>query len=169
MKKILLFLIVGTFIRANAQEWNHRTFDEKKQQEILIGKCNKQAFMQEPFNQWFVPEYEQYRPNNEMLIQAKKYINEQLKIVAIFGSWCSDSQEQLPRFMKVMDYMGYTPDMLELIAVDGNKNCEMMDISQYKIEKVPTFIFYKKGKEIGRIVETPSETFERDMIKFFKK
>lgn len=168
MKNLLLFLAICTFIGANAQELNKRKFDEKKQQEILIGKCNKQALMQAPFNQWFTSEYERHEPNNEILSQTKKYLNEQLKIVAVFGSWCSDTQEQLPRFMKVMDYIGYTPDMLELIAVDGNKNCEMVDISQYKIEKVPTFIFYKKGKEIGRIVETPSESFEKDIIKILK-
>lgn len=168
MKNLLLFLVMSIFVEANAQEWNHRKFDEKKQQEILIGKCNKQAFMQDPFKQWFVTEYERYHPNNEILLHAKKYINEQLKIVVIFGSWCSDTQEQLPRFMKVLDYIGYTPDMLELIAVDGNKNSETIDISQYKIEKIPTFIFYKKGKEIGRIVETPTQSFEKDIVKILK-
>jgi len=33
------------------------------------------------------------------------------------------------------------------------------------ILKVPTIIFYLKGKEIGRIVETPVKSLEKDMAR----
>ena len=33
----------------------------------------------------------------------------------------------------------------------------------YNIHRVPTFIFYKNGKEVNRIVEYPKETLERDI------
>jgi thioredoxin-related protein len=35
----------------------------------------------------------------------------------------------------------------------------------YNITNVPTFIFYKKGKEIGRFVEFPRETLEKGILK----
>ena len=31
------------------------------------------------------------------------------------------------------------------------------------IELVPTFIFYRNGEELGRIVETPEDTLEKDL------
>ena len=33
------------------------------------------------------------------------------------------------------------------------------------IEKVPTFIFYKNGIEIGRIIESPEKSIEKDFLK----
>ena len=40
-----------------------------------------------------------------------------------------------------------------------------VDIEDLNIELVPTFIIYKKGEEIGRIVETPYDTLEEDIWK----
>ncbi|MEJ2614863.1 MAG: hypothetical protein P8Z35_07895 [Ignavibacteriaceae bacterium] len=34
-----------------------------------------------------------------------------------------------------------------------------------KIELVPTIIFYKDEKELGRIVETPNDSLEKDILK----
>ena len=35
----------------------------------------------------------------------------------------------------------------------------------YNIIRVPTFIFFRKGKEIGRFVEYPRVSVEADMLK----
>ena len=35
----------------------------------------------------------------------------------------------------------------------------------FNIKRVPTFIFYKKGKEIGRYVEYARESLEKDLLK----
>ena len=37
------------------------------------------------------------------------------------------------------------------------------------IERVPTFIIYRGEKEIGRIVETPKKSLERDLWNIVKK
>ena len=33
------------------------------------------------------------------------------------------------------------------------------------IQRTPTFIFFKNGVEIGRIVETPRDSLENDILK----
>jgi hypothetical protein len=87
----------------------------------------------------------------------------QCGIKVILGTWCRDSREQLPRFMKILDCLQYNTTLLELICVDKLKKADSLDISGLKIEKVPTFIFYFNGTEKGRIIETPVLTIEQDM------
>ncbi len=164
----LLFFILIVF-SLNAQDINNKIIDEKTGKEMLVGVCNKLALKQPPYNSWFETEYEHYEPNESVLTETKKYINENIKIVVIFGTWCGDTHEQLPRFYKTMDYIGYQPNTIELIAVDRNKEANNINIKTYKIEKIPTFIFYKNGKEIGRIIEKPSNSIENDILKILKK
>ena len=51
-----------------------------------------------------------------------------------------------------------------LINVDKNKKGKRDEIEGLAIELVPTIIFYKDEKEIGRIIETPKDTLEKDML-----
>jgi hypothetical protein len=37
-----------------------------------------------------------------------------------------------------------------------------------RIERVPTFIVYGDGREIGRIVETPEGSLEEHLVKILK-
>jgi len=40
-----------------------------------------------------------------------------------------------------------------------------IDVASYKIELVPTFIFYDGDTELGRIIETPQTSIEGDLLK----
>ena len=57
---------------------------------------------------------------------------------------------------------------LEVIAVDRKpeayKASPTGEEKGLNIHRVPTFIFYKDNKEIGRIVEYPKQDFERDIL-----
>ena len=53
--------------------------------------------------------------------------------------------------------------------VDSQKTGGDVDISGLKIEKIPTFIFFKDDKEIGRIVESPEVNIETDLLKILKQ
>ena len=52
--------------------------------------------------------------------------------------------------------------------MDEDKHAEGNETAGLKIEYVPTIIFYKDGNELGRIVESPEDTLEKDMIKILK-
>jgi hypothetical protein len=62
-----------------------------------------------------------------------------------------------------------TPANIKMICVDGDKKCEDVDISGLNIEKVPTFIIYAGNKEIGRIIETPANSIESDLLQILQK
>jgi hypothetical protein len=71
----------------------------------------------------------------------------------------------VPRFLKILDTTDYPEENLLMIAVDSKKQASGLDITAYDIERVPTFIIYKEGKEIGRIIETPVQSLEADLQK----
>ena len=58
MKKITPFaLLLAVVMDSYSQEIkNQIIFDEKANQEILIGYCNKEVFLNDPFSEWFQPE-----------------------------------------------------------------------------------------------------------------
>jgi hypothetical protein len=80
------------------------------------------------------------------------------------GTWCSDSRREVPRFLKVADSLGGLLGQVSMVGLDRNKKCPEGLEAPYKIERVPTFIFMKGGKEIGRVVEVPQTTIEADML-----
>jgi len=84
------------------------------------------------------------------------------------GTWCSDSRREVPNFYKILDKLNYPDNKITLINVDRKKNGIEIDVSKLNIELVPTFIVYRNNTEIGRIIETPNESLERDLLKILE-
>jgi hypothetical protein len=53
---------------------------------------------------------------------------------------------------------------IETIGLDRNKKSPENLEKGMNIHHVPTFILYQNGKEVNRIIETPIETIEKDLI-----
>lgn len=130
----------------------------------LIGIANKESFLQKPYSNWFNPNYEGYPLNNEVVKKLKPLL-EKVTIKAFMGTWCGDSKQQTPVFYKILDNADFNYNNLELITVNRSKSTPDNLQEGFNIIRVPTFIFYKEGKEIGRFVEYPRETVEQDMLK----
>ena len=81
------------------------------------------------------------------------------------GTWCSDSRENVPAFFKLMDHIKFRKRNIQLIGLDVDKKNPNQDEIKYNIINVPTFIFFKDGKEINRIVELTIESIEKDILK----
>jgi thiol-disulfide isomerase/thioredoxin len=86
------------------------------------------------------------------------------RVVVVFGPWCGDSKRELPKFLKLVDAAGILTDSVRLYAVDRSKKSDDGLTEQYHIERVPTFIFEKEGREVGRIVEVPKMTMAADVL-----
>ncbi len=78
-------------------------------------------------------------------------------------------REKYLRFFKVLNEAGYNDKRVKVIAVDKNKEAVVVNVKDMNIERVPTFIIYRGEKEIGRIVETPKKSLERDLWNIVKK
>jgi thiol-disulfide isomerase/thioredoxin len=166
MKKLVMILSIFTFVNfANAQDINKTKIDEKSQMEVLTGLCNRDGLKLNLFKSYYDTEYAAYTPDATTINNLKTFLaNKNIKVVIVMGSWCGDSQEQVPRFYKIIDAIGFLDSNITLYSVDRTKKTEKGETDNLNITLVPTFIFYKDGKEIGRITETPKETIEKDML-----
>jgi tetratricopeptide (TPR) repeat protein len=162
---VMAICLMGILYSATAQDLNQR-YTDKKDKEHLIGKCDRNALTAAPFAEWYKKYYDAYELDKTLLKHSEGKL-EDVKIEIFMGTWCGDSKRGVPEFYKVLDELGVEASQVTLV------NLYNMD-SVYKrspnheeqgklIHRVPTFIFYKKDKEIGRIVETPVTSFEMDM------
>jgi tetratricopeptide (TPR) repeat protein len=150
-----------------AQNLNQVVVDDKGNKKLL-GITTKAGLQQTPFLEWFDKNHEAYLENKAVIKKLKPALSD-YTIKAFFGSWCGDSKLHLPEFYKILEAAKYPMDKLEVIAVDRTKEAYKQapghEEKGLNIHRVPTFIFYKDGQEVNRIVEHPLETLERDILK----
>lgn len=84
-----------------------------------------------------------------------------------FASWCGDSKEHLPHFVKLAQKAKIKN--VKYIALSRQKSLPNKDIREFGIEYVPTFIVFNRNEEIGRIIETPEISLEQDLLKMLTK
>jgi hypothetical protein len=160
---IIIFFFSSTIVFS--QELNKTKIDEKSQMEVLIGLCNRDGLKSDLFKTYYDSEYTAYIPDAPTMTSLKTaFATKKIKITIVMGSWCGDSQEQVPRFYKIIDQMGIADSSITLICVDRSKKSNKGETDSLGITLVPTFIFYLDGKEIGRITEAPKINLEKDFL-----
>ncbi len=162
MKKYFLSFLVLIALNCSAQK--QEVTATKNTSGSLVGIANKESFLQEPYKDWYIFNYDDY-DLDEAIIEKIEPLLKNISVKAFMGTWCGDSQEQTPVFYKIMDEADFKYKNLELIAVNRSKKTPDNLQEGYDIFRVPTFIFFKEGKEIGRIVEYPRESIEADILK----
>lgn len=149
-----------------SQEMNRKIIDPKLNKEILYGYCDRGELEKGEFGKSFEEYYQIYEPEKSVLNHLRSK-QKGIEILIVLGTWCSDSQEQVPRFFKILDKINFIRKDIQIICVSSDKDAGLEEIINYNIQKVPTFIIYRKGREIGRIIETPFSTLEKDLLMFF--
>jgi thiol-disulfide isomerase/thioredoxin len=161
----LTIMFIGILFCTNliAQNFNTITTDEKTDKPMLIGYTTLEAFNDTSFSWWWNSEYNMYDVES-MDVKELKVKLEDVDIKIVMGTWCSDSRTEVPHFYKILDEINYPNEKVILINVNRDKQGLENEVEGLDINFVPTFIFYKAGEEIGRIIEMPYETLEKDML-----
>lgn len=139
----------------------------KHQTEIsndLIGVITQQQIQESEHAIWYNKEMGSYVVDVETLSDFENN-PERIKALSVkifLGTWCSDSRREVPRFNNIMSFLNVTN--IETFGLDKNKKSLEKHEKGMNIHHVPTFIIYQNGKEINRIIETPVETLEKDLI-----
>jgi thiol-disulfide isomerase/thioredoxin len=140
---------------------------KKNDRGYLIGIANRDSFNYDPFKKWYDTRYAQYNTDKNVIEELKPLINN-YTIKGFMGTWCGDSKRGVPRFYKILEETGFDQSYFELVTVGRNKKTPDNLQEGFDLIRVPTFIFFKNGKEVGRFVERPRETLEKDMLKILK-
>ncbi len=110
-----------------------------------------------------------YQPQKKILARLKT-VQKPFKVKLFLATWCPDSRREVPRFFKILHESGLaTQATVEMWAVDRKLKTVDKLSDRFGIKRVPTFIFFRDGKEIGRIVETPQALYlEEDIVSILK-
>ncbi len=135
---------------------------------ILYGAITKDSLTIAPYDKWFIPGYDAYKPDAETVAQLKKQNFKDVSIQIFLGTWCGDSKREVPRFMKLINEIRFPVNNIKIITVgDGDslyKQSPQHEERGLGIFRVPTFIIYKNGIEINRINEYPVNSLEKDLL-----
>jgi len=102
--------------------------------------------------------YDNFSPSNFSTLK-----NDDINIVVFFGTWCHDSKRELPKALKIFNDMGINKENIELIAVGFDKKDPKGRASELNLVYTPTLIFFRESEEIGRIIEKPVISLEKDI------
>lgn len=136
--------------------------NEEEQQNMIVGKFQKEDLQEGPYASWFNSGYDGYTPSEEAMETIKNNISE-YEIVGFMGTWCPDSRREVPHFFKILDEAGYDLTNLTMVGVDRSKSTPESLEEGYEMSRVPTFIFLKNGEEVNRYVEYAREDMEADI------
>ncbi len=169
IKKQVLFIWL---ILSGISLFSQNTFElvsDSENRQFIVGEIQRADLETDLCANWFFAEYETYSPD-EQTLELLKEVTPPSGIIFL-ATWCSDSQRELPRFYKIVDLLKWCPDNFELYCLDRSKTLPGKDIGMYQIEYVPTFIFISLATdtEIGRIIESPIQSLEADLLKILSQ
>ena len=104
-----------------------------------------------------------YRPEPGA-VKVISHIEEKTRLVVFLGTWCLDSQSEVPALLKTLA-MARNPRLeLELYAVDRAMDDGIGVADQLNLQSVPTVVVFRNGREIGRIRGLARNTMESDLL-----
>ena len=130
---------------------------------MLLGFINEEGLQGDEFIEWYKENHNGHILDSTTIKELKPKLND-VTIKVFMGTWCSDSQREVPALYKILNVAEFDISKLEVIAVSQEKDTPNQLEKGFNIEYVPTIIFYKNEKEIGRYVELAQETLEKDML-----
>ena len=108
--------------------------------------------------------YEQYQPSSAEVAAVQSLSGKSL--VVLFGTWCHDSEREVPRLLKLLDVSGVELQSLSLHGVDYNKQGPNDSHQKYELRYTPTIILLQGEDELGRVIEKPMVSLGEDLAGF---
>ncbi|BAP31561.1 thioredoxin family protein [Chryseobacterium sp. StRB126] len=176
MKKFITNIVTASSLLLATQQLSaqkvvvNREVTTEKDGKMLLGHQLKEQFLKAPYADWYVKEHDEYALDQKAISELKKERLASYDIIVFMGTWCEDSHRDFPRLTKILEETGYPEGKMTIIAVNRKKESPTGDESLYNIQKVPTIIVKRYGKEVGRIIEMPTSGYiERDLVEILKK
>ena len=123
----------------------------------------------ESFNDaWRRLRAEDYEPDT-VAVAAIRERSPGVEVFIVVATWCPDTRRDLPRFFKIADRAGWSTASMTFLAVDRSKPDPGGETVRRNVTRAPTFIFLRRGQEVGRVVERPTTTLEQDIAEILQR
>jgi tetratricopeptide (TPR) repeat protein len=174
MKKIISFILFIVAITETSchsklipQQSVNQQITDSKGNKNLLGTCTKESLEQEPYSIWFNKNYADYNIDTPTAEKLKPNLSG--KHFTIFmGTWCGDSRREVPRMFKILEYCDVPSSHIKLIMLNNTdsmyKQSPAHEERGVNIHRVPDLIVYDNNNEMGRIVESPVVSLEKDLL-----
>lgn len=175
MKQLMMICAVLLGIASSGMAQKHtinQQFTDASGNTILLGECTRDALWLQPFRQWFATAYDQYQVDTATCVYVAPLLKDK-KITLFMGTWCGDSRREVPRLLKILDCCGFPQENLTMIMVSNQpdlyKQSPAHEEAGRHIVRVPTLIIESSPTEMGRIIELPVVSLEKDLLRILRK
>jgi hypothetical protein len=103
-----------------------------------------------------------YSPDLETVGRLQA-VHEAVRIEVFLGTWCPDCRQHVSAWLKLMDMVANPLLTTTYTGIPRARELRHEYIGDKGVERVPTFIVHFRGREIGRIIETPKVSVEADL------
>ncbi len=136
---------------------------------IITGEFDRDVLQSdEVCKVWFEQHYAEYRIDSTLTEEIGR-MQKNISYIIVAGTWCGDSKRQIPRLFKIFDTAEISENQVRMFGVDRTKKSDNPELEKYMVQFVPTIIVLRNEQEIGRIVESPTETLEDDLVSFLRR
>jgi hypothetical protein len=133
----------------------------------LFGQCLAEAISREQIlatgPEW-QENHDGYEPPADMIEALKTRLGSDIRIDVYLGLWCADSKKSVPPLIKILDRVEPAASVRYFIFPKKETKEVKFFMEELKVDRVPTIILYRTGKEIGRIVESPQTGMIEDIM-----
>jgi hypothetical protein len=140
---------------------------DKKGNLILLGKTTRERLAQAPFDTWYTKNFDSYIIDSTTASQVKPLLGNK-RFLLFMGTWCGDSRREVPRIYKILDYCRVKPTQIQLVNLNNSdtayKQSPQHEEQGLNIRRVPTLLIFEGQREVGRIVESPVISLEKDLL-----
>jgi len=152
-----LLLVGGLLLSTMSFAQQSTTATGINTKKVIKGKIEMKTLTNDAETAWFYSGVNKYQPNDRMITYIKDNRGK-FNVVAVIGTWDEESRRLLPALYKVIILAGSPEEQIITWGVDEKLQSDAP--TDYKVKKIPTFIVFREGKEIGRINSETKETVE---------
>jgi tetratricopeptide (TPR) repeat protein len=142
-----------------------QTYTNKKGDTHLWGKTTIESFSSGDYTEWYEKNSKDYKTS--ISDEDASLLND-LEVEIYVGTWCGDTKFLVPKFIETWKQLGLNPDQLSITALHNEgsnyKQGPLKETVDKNIHRVPTLVFSRSNKEIGRIVERTVHDLDTDMM-----
>jgi len=81
-------------------------YDSTLNQQVLIDKIDSKDLLNPVFAEYYKFYFDSYNPDTSIIKKIKPLLKD-ISITIVMGSWCGDSQEQVPKFYKIISFIKF--------------------------------------------------------------